>query len=55
MIALTGPEASKALQKAKLLENRCEDVRATVTAGKLPQREMVRIITELTDDISQVH
>ena len=53
MIALTGPEAAKARLKAKLLEDRCEVVRATVTEAKLPQKELVRLITELTDDISQ--
>ena len=53
MIALTGPEAAKARQKAKLLENRCEGVRVTVTDAKLPQKELVRLITELNDDISQ--
>ena len=53
MIALTGPEAAKARLKAKLLEDRCEGVRATVTEAKLPQKELVRLITELTDDISQ--
>ena len=55
VIALTGPEAAKARQKAKLLENRCEGVRVTVTAEAkgLPQKELVRIITELNDDISQ--
>ena len=38
VIALTGPEAAKARQKAKLLENRCEGVRGTVTEAKLPQK-----------------
>jgi len=52
VIALTGPEAAKARQKAKLLENRCEGVRVTVTDAKLPQKELVRLITELNDDIS---
>ncbi len=53
VIALTGPEAAKARQKAKLLENHCEDVKAIVTAGKRPQKELVKLITELNDDISQ--
>jgi len=52
VVALTGPEAVKALNKAKLLENELAKVTNIINEGKLTQKEMVKKITDLSDDIS---
>merc|ERR1712223_807900 len=52
VVALTGPEATKALNKQKLLENELAEVAKTINGGKLSQKEMVKLITDLTEGIS---
>ena len=54
IIALTGPEADKATHKADLLAKRLNDVKNIIEDPKcvLTQKEMVKYITDLTDDIS---
>jgi len=53
IVALTGPEARKALAKEKLLEAEVEKVRQKVVGqNDITMKEKVRLITELTDEIS---
>lgn len=53
IVALTGPEAQKAMHKLSLLEAELEKVKAKVKSeGQLGQKEMVKLITDLTEDIS---
>ncbi|XP_044743601.1 alanine--tRNA ligase, cytoplasmic [Chrysoperla carnea] len=49
IVALTGPEAAKALKKAELLENEVNKLKADNSGPK----ELVKKIVELTNDISQ--
>merc|ERR1719419_1488856 len=53
VIALTGPEAEKAVKKAQMLDDKLEKVAATVGEAKLTQKELVKLMTELGDDISE--
>merc|ERR1719385_46687 len=53
VIALTGPEAEKAVKKAQMLDDKLEKVAATVGEAKLTQKDLVKLITELGDDISE--
>ncbi|KAF7994135.1 hypothetical protein HCN44_011404 [Aphidius gifuensis] len=55
IVALTGPEATKALNKAELLQNRLNNIQKTVDADKngKDSKEHVKKIVELTEDISQ--
>ena len=52
VVALTGPEAVKAINKANLLEAELAKVTKIINEGKLNQKEMVKLITDLTEDIS---
>lgn len=54
IVALTGPEASKALKKADLLQTNLDKIRAAVDADKTgaDSKEHVKRIVELTDDVS---
>merc|ERR1719489_127767 len=54
VIALTGPEADKAIKKADLLEANLAKVAETIksSSSQLGQKEMVKLITDLGDDIS---
>ena len=54
IIALTGPEADKANGKAELLCKRFDNVKGIIEDPKCArsQKEMVKLITDLTDDIS---
>jgi len=54
LIALTGPEADKANGKAELLCKRFDNVKGIIEDPKctLNQKDMVKLITDLTDDIS---
>lgn len=54
IIALTGPEAEKANKKADLLVNSLANVKNIIEDPQctLTQKEMVKNITDLTDDIS---
>lgn len=55
IVALTGPEASKALKKAGLLQNRLQEIQKTVDADKSGKdsKDHVKKIVELTEDVSQ--
>ncbi|XP_023323002.1 alanine--tRNA ligase, cytoplasmic isoform X2 [Eurytemora carolleeae] len=52
IVALTGPEAKKALAKEKLLLGELEKVKTKVESKDMGMKEKVRLITELNDDIS---
>lgn len=54
IVALTGPEATKALKKTELLENALNDIRSVIDADKsgANSKEHVKKIVELTDDVS---
>lgn len=54
IVALTGPEAAKALKKATLLQNQLTQLQATIEADKsgANSKDYVKKIVELTDDIS---
>jgi len=52
VVALTGPEAAKAVAKEKLLQTQVEAVREKVKDEGLTAKEKVKLITELTEDIS---
>ncbi|XP_012235139.1 alanine--tRNA ligase, cytoplasmic isoform X2 [Linepithema humile] len=54
IVALSGPEATKALKKATLLQNQLIQLQATIEADKSGKKskEYVKNIVELTEDIS---
>lgn len=54
IVALTGPEAAKALKKTELLENKLNDLKTSITADKdgAKSKEHVKSIVELIDEIS---
>ncbi len=54
VVALTGPEAAKALNKATLLEKELSKVTDSISDPKctLTQKQMVKMITDLTEEIS---
>lgn len=54
IVALTGPEASKALKKAELLQNNLNQLKSNVETVKdsAASKEIVKKIVELTDDVS---
>ncbi|KAB0798281.1 hypothetical protein PPYR_09274 [Photinus pyralis] len=54
IVALTGPEATRALNRTEMLENRLNTIKATVEEDKSSDRskEHVRKIVELTEEIS---
>lgn len=54
IVALTGPEAAKALKKAELLQGDLNRLRSSVEGVKdsAGSREIVKRIVELTDDVS---
>ncbi|XP_014472783.1 PREDICTED: alanine--tRNA ligase, cytoplasmic [Dinoponera quadriceps] len=54
IVALTGPEAAKALKKATLLQNQLTQLQATIEADKsgAHSKDHVKKIVELTEDIS---
>lgn len=55
IVALTGPEAAKALKKTELFKAEIEKLQATIAADKAgtDSKEHVKLIVELTDAISQ--
>ncbi|KAL9708167.1 hypothetical protein quinque_011685 [Culex quinquefasciatus] len=55
IVALTGPEAIKALKKTELLEGELNALKATIDADKTgaDSREHVKKIVELNEDVSQ--
>lgn len=54
IVALTGPEAAKALKKTELLENKLNSLKTSITADKdgAKSKEHVKSIVELIDEIS---
>lgn len=54
IVALSGPEATKALKKTELLENELNDVRCLIDSDKTGSnsKEYVKKIVELTEDVS---
>ncbi|CAH1994507.1 unnamed protein product [Acanthoscelides obtectus] len=54
IVALTGPEAAKAMKRNELLENRLNELKSVVVADKdgSKVKENVKQIVELTNDIS---
>lgn len=52
IVALTGPEAKKARAKERLLETEVEKVKVRAGDKELSLKEKVRLITELTEEIS---
>lgn len=52
IVALTGPEARKALAKEKLLAGEVDKVKSKVSSKEVGMKEKVRLITELNDEIS---
>ena len=54
IVALTGPEASKALKKAELLQNNLNQLKSGVESVKdsVASKEFIKRIIELTDDVS---
>ncbi|KAJ8982438.1 hypothetical protein NQ317_010178, partial [Molorchus minor] len=55
IVALTGPEATKALKRTELLEKRLIDIKSMVDADKenTKSKEHVKKIVDLTDEVSQ--
>lgn len=55
IVALTGPEAAKALKKTELFKNEIDRLQATIAADKTgsDSKEHVKRIVDLTDDIAQ--
>nr|XP_023020343.1 alanine--tRNA ligase, cytoplasmic [Leptinotarsa decemlineata] len=55
IVALTGPEATKALKKNELLENRLNELKSLIDTDKDGSRskEHVKKIVELTEEVSQ--
>lgn len=55
IVALTGPEALKALKKTELLENELNALKSTIEADKTGKdsKEHVKKIVELNEDVSQ--
>jgi len=52
IVALTGPEAAKALNKEKLLNSELDKVRKNVSGKSLSMKEKVKLLTDLGDDVS---
>eukprot|EP00092_Neocalanus_flemingeri_P029292 GFUD01031804.1.p1 GENE.GFUD01031804.1~~GFUD01031804.1.p1 ORF type:complete len:1403 (+),score=482.68 GFUD01031804.1:67-4275(+) len=52
IVALTGPEAAKALAKERLLNAELEKVKQKVSSKDLTLKEKVKFLTDLGDDIS---
>lgn len=54
IVALTGPEATKAIKKATLLQNQLTQLQATIETDKAAtnSKEHVKKIVELKEDIS---
>merc|ERR1719347_1071763 len=52
IVALTGPEAAKALNKEKLLMMEVEKLKGKIKDKDLTMKEKVKLITDLGDDIS---
>lgn len=55
IVALTGPEATKALKRNDVLENRLNEIKSALDTDKdgARSKELVKKIVELTDEVSQ--
>lgn len=54
IVALTGPEATKALKKTEMLENKLNDLKSTIDEDKTGanSKDHVKKIVDLTEDVS---
>ncbi|XP_047480705.1 alanine--tRNA ligase, cytoplasmic-like isoform X1 [Penaeus chinensis] len=52
IVAFTGPEAVKALNKASLLENEVNKLKKRIAENNMPFKEVVRLLTEMLNDIN---
>lgn len=52
IVALTGPEAVKALNKGALLQNQVNALKTKLTKGEVSYKESVKLITNLMEDIN---
>jgi len=52
IVALTGPEATKALKKAEVLQNELNKLRDVMSGEAITEKELTRKIVELNDDVS---
>lgn len=55
IVAITGSDAIKALNKASLLENEINKVKKKIEENNLPFREVVRLLTDVSTDINHAH
>ncbi|XP_042219143.1 alanine--tRNA ligase, cytoplasmic-like [Homarus americanus] len=55
IVALTGTEAIKALNKASHLENEVSKLKKRIEGNSLPFKEVVRLLTEMLTDINHAH
>ncbi|XP_035232670.1 LOW QUALITY PROTEIN: alanine--tRNA ligase, cytoplasmic-like [Stegodyphus dumicola] len=55
IVALTGPEASKAIKRSELLQNEVENIKNLINDKnrKISEKEIVKKVVELTEEISQ--
>lgn len=53
IVAVTGPEATKALNKGALLENQVNNLKSKLKSENLSNKESVKLITNLMEDINQ--
>jgi len=52
VVALTGPEADKAISKGDLLEKKVSELKSRTASENLSYKSWVKLITELLDDIN---
>ncbi|MCL4147975.1 UNVERIFIED_CONTAM: hypothetical protein GTU68_051374, partial [Idotea baltica] len=52
IVAITGEDASKAINKAAMLENEVNRLKAEIEKSNLPYREVVRLLTNVLDSIN---
>lgn len=55
IVAITGPEAIKALNKASHLENEVNKLKKRIEGNNLSFREVVRLLTDVLNDINHAH
>ncbi|KAA0198665.1 hypothetical protein HAZT_HAZT005176 [Hyalella azteca] len=53
IVALTGPEAQKAINRGALLQNKVNQLTQTLSNDSLSYKESVKLITDLMEDINQ--
>ncbi|XP_045625313.2 alanine--tRNA ligase, cytoplasmic [Procambarus clarkii] len=55
IVAVTGPDAIKALNKASHLENEINMLKKKIEGNDIPFREVIRLLTEVLMDINHAH